>query len=188
MSSYVPENAVLRGALVFCYHLKKSAPGTQRMLVEALNSKTGKQSALSNNRKSAFAQAKGLSRKLLADPKLFEIYSEQIQILLDNEFAERSEERALYYLLHFSVIKEDRVTYKCRPIFNGSSKVAGGLSLNDCISPGSNLLPTIFKVLLKFPGFRVALTGDITKAFLTITVDPKERSQVFFIEKPYLRL
>lgn len=35
MSSYVPENVVLRGALVFCYHLKKSAPEAHELLVEA---------------------------------------------------------------------------------------------------------------------------------------------------------
>ena len=35
MSSFVPTNYDLRTALVFCYHLKKTAAESHRMLVEA---------------------------------------------------------------------------------------------------------------------------------------------------------
>ena len=35
MSNFVPENYDLRAALIFCYHLKKIAAESHRMLVEA---------------------------------------------------------------------------------------------------------------------------------------------------------
>ena len=35
MSNFVPENYDLRTALMFCYHLKKTAAESHRMLVEA---------------------------------------------------------------------------------------------------------------------------------------------------------
>ncbi len=35
MANFVPENVDLRKALIFCFHLKKSAAESHRMLVEA---------------------------------------------------------------------------------------------------------------------------------------------------------
>jgi len=37
MSNFVPGNYDLRTALIFCYHLKKTAAKSHRMLVEAYN-------------------------------------------------------------------------------------------------------------------------------------------------------
>ena len=54
-------------------------------------------------------------------------------------------------------------------MFAASSKATKeSLSLNDCLYSGPALTPTIFKILLRFRERKIALVGDIEKAFPNI--------------------
>jgi len=48
--------------------------------------------------------------------------------------------------------------------------------LNDCLLPGPALTPLIFDILSRFRFHKVALIGDLEKAFLNIEINPEERN------------
>ena len=56
-----------------------------------------------------------------------------------------------------------------------------GTSLNDCLHVGPSLNPLLFDILLRFREKRVALIGDIEKAFLNIEVDESDRDNLRFL-------
>ena len=67
-------------------------------------------------------------------------------------------------------------------MFDASSKATkDSLSLNDCLYSGPALTPTIFKILLRFRERKIALVGDIEKAFLNIRVQEQDRNALRFL-------
>ena len=50
-----------------------------------------------------------------------------------------------------------------------------GISLNHCLESGPPLNPLLVEVLVRFRRWKVALTGDISKAFLQINVRKEDR-------------
>ena len=76
------------------------------------------------------------------------------------------------YLPHSAVVRENAETTKVRVVYDASCKDKNTLtSLNDCLNMGPSLTPLIFDILLRFRDARVALVGDIAKAFLNIEVN-----------------
>ena len=84
------------------------------------------------------------------------------------------------YLPHREILKPDRETTKIRVVFDASAK-SGGPSLNDCLDAGPSLLPLLYDILLRFRLNKIALTGDIEKAFLNIRVAPEHRDLLRFL-------
>ena len=75
----------------------------------------------------------------------------------------------VHYLPHYGVVRKDALTTKLRVVFDALFKATkDSPSLNDCLYSGPALTPTIFKVLLRFRERKIALVGDIEKAFLNI--------------------
>ena len=58
-------------------------------------------------------------------------------------------------------------------MFNASSG-SGGPSLNQCLHKGPTLMPELVRVLIGFRCHRIAVVGDLEKAFLKVEVDPKD--------------
>ena len=59
-----------------------------------------------------------------------------------------------------------------RIVFDASSiDKKQGTSLNDCLNGGPSLTPLVFEILLCFKENKVALVGDIEKAFLSIEIN-----------------
>ena len=81
------------------------------------------------------------------------------------------------FLPHHGVLKESSSTTKLRTVFNGSYKADGGVSLNDCLYTGKNLLPKLATLLMNWRKYRFAFTADIKQMFRQILVD--EPSQNF---------
>ena len=54
------------------------------------------------------------------------------------------------YLPHRGVVKLDRETTKLRIVHDASAKSEGGLSLNDALEKGPNLLPLLWGIILHF--------------------------------------
>ena len=50
-------------------------------------------------------------------------------------------------------------------VFDASSKTVGPL-LNECLCAGPSISPLLVDIMLRFRIFRVALVGDLEKAFL----------------------
>jgi len=77
-------------------------------------------------------------------------------------------------------VKNDNTTTKVRGVFDASAKT-NGPSLNECLHIGPRFNQRILDILLKFCVHKVALTGDIEKAFLMVSVEEKDRDVLRFI-------
>ncbi|GFY67248.1 uncharacterized protein TNIN_228471 [Trichonephila inaurata madagascariensis] len=78
------------------------------------------------------------------------------------------------------VIKLESETTKYRPCFDGSACEKGKPSLNHCLYKGVNLLEVIPDVLDRFRLYPIGLSADIEKAFLMLSVAPKDRDYLRF--------
>ena len=80
----------------------------------------------------------------------------------------------VYYIPHHCVIRPDRATTKLRVVLNASSSVSGP-TLNQCLHKGPSLMPELVRILLGLRCHRIAVIGDLEKAFLNIEIDEKDR-------------
>lgn len=75
-----------------------------------------------------------------------------------------------YYLPHRGVSKPDSQTTKLRVVFNGSSPISSGLSVNDIMHTGPKLLFVITDVLIWIRQHRFIFATDITKMYRQVMV------------------
>ena len=127
-----------------------------------------------------------LLNRLKQKPELFEQYRNVIDEQIASGVVEQVSENEIptgttHYIPHSGVLKEDRKTTKLRVVYDASSKVAEELSLNECLHPGPNLLPLVLDVLLRSRMNKIALIGDLEKAFLQISIDPSQRDLLRFL-------
>ena len=88
----------------------------------------------------------------------------------------------MHRLPHHGVIRKSRETTKLRIVYDGSAKSPGlQISLNDCLPTGPNYIPKLVDVLVKFRWNRIAITADIEKAFLTISIQENQRNMLRFL-------
>ena len=67
-------------------------------------------------------------------------------------------------------------------MYDGSAKTAKSEpSINECLQTGPNLIPKLFDVLVRFRSHRIAVTADIEKAFLMISIIPADRDVLRFL-------
>ena len=130
-----------------------------------------------------------LHHKLRQDPELLTEYDriikeqlemgiiEEVKTEVDDKFSED-----MHYLPHHAVLRRDRETTKVRVVYDGSAKSPGNnYSLNDCLQVGPNLIPQLFDVLVKFRSDPIALTADIEKAFLMVSMDEASKDMLRFL-------
>ena len=86
----------------------------------------------------------------------------------------------VHYLPHHAVIRQDKETTKLRIVYDSSAK-SEGPSLNDCLYTGPKFDQRIMDILLRFRTHRVALTADIEKAFLMVSMSEKDRDVLRFL-------
>ena len=85
-----------------------------------------------------------------------------------------------HYLRHRAVFRENKNTSKIRIVFDASAR-SEGPKLNGCLYKGPQLTPSMFFVLHRFRIYPVALSSDIEKAFLQISIEPMERNYLRFL-------
>ena len=86
----------------------------------------------------------------------------------------------IYYLPLRAVVRHVKTTTKVRPVLDASAKVEG-VSLNDCLYSGPNLLSMIFDILLRFRTNKIALISDIRQVFLNIGIHPDHVNYLRFL-------
>ena len=86
----------------------------------------------------------------------------------------------VHYLPHQSVTCNDKNTTKVRVVYDASART-NGPSLNDCLHTGPKFDQKILDILLRFRSHRIALTADIEKAFLMISVAERDRDVLRFL-------
>ena len=86
----------------------------------------------------------------------------------------------VHYLPHHGVVRQDKATSKLRIVYDASARSTGP-SLNNCLYTGPKFGQSIFDILLRFRHQKVALVGDIEKAFLMVSVREKDRDSLRFL-------
>ena len=126
--------------------------------------------------------------RLQQDPTVLQEYSSIIQNQIEEgivevvDHPERSKVGKVHYvyLPHNAVIRRDKETTNLRIVYDASahSEVP---SLNDCLYTGPKFDQKVLDILLRFRLHRVALTTDIEKAFLMISISKKDRDALHFL-------
>ena len=135
---------------------------------------------LLENRSQAEMRLRALERKLASNPSLRARYDQVFQDMEKNGVIEEvslseTYKNQVFYLPHRPVVKECSSSTKVRPVFDASAKGPNGVALNDCIDSGPALMPNLFDVVLRFRRWQIGLTGDITKAFLQLSLKAGDR-------------
>ena len=130
-----------------------------------------------------------LHHKLRQDPELLNKYDriikeqlemgiiEEVKTEIDDKFSED-----VHYLPHHTVLHHDRETTKVRVVYDGSAKSPrNNYSLNNCLQVGPNLILQLFHILVKFRSDPIALTADIEKAFLMVSMDEASKHMLQFL-------
>ena len=134
-----------------------------------------------------------LLKRLRQTPQLLTEYDAIIRDQLDKGMVEIVAKPTLavsdrvHYLPHHGVVRQDKATSKLRVVYDASARSTGP-SLNDCLYTGPKFGQSIFDILLRFRLQRVALTGDIEKAFLMVSVGERDRDSLRFLwaTKPHV--
>lgn len=139
----------------------------------------GRQQLLQCNAKEALSRLGSLERKLARDERLKEGYIKALQHMeatgITEEVVDEQVLGPVFYLPHRPVVKSSSSTTKIRPVFDASALGPNGVSLNNCMETGPNLLPLLSDILIRFRRNKVAFSADIEKAFLQISVRPEDR-------------
>ena len=86
----------------------------------------------------------------------------------------------VHYLPYHSVIPPEKSTTKLRIAYDASSSIEG-LSLNQCLETGPNLLPKLIDILIRFRSYKVVLISHIKQAFLNVSVKKPDRDFLRFL-------
>lgn len=68
-----------------------------------------------------------------------------------------------FYLPHYGIIKEDRLTTKLRTVFDGSMRTSTGIFLNDIQFVGPVIQSDLFSILIRFRKYAYVFLSDRKK-------------------------
>ena len=141
---------------------------------------------LPTNYPNSLNRLKSQLKKLRLHPDLLEMYNnvilDQVQRGVIEQVALMEQAEQIHYIPHQAVCRENAETTKLRVVYDASCKDRNsGVSLNDCLHVGPPMTPLIFDILLRFRTNKVALVGDIEKAFHNIEVHPTDRDCLRFL-------
>ena len=127
----------------------------------------------------------GLLRRLKQTPDILREYNAIIHDQLDKGIVEVIKDpdntpETIHYLPHHAVVRQDKRTTKVRVVYDASARSTGP-SLNDCLHTGPKFNQRILEILLRFRSYPIAVVADIEKAFLMISVAPKDRDVLRFL-------
>lgn len=130
---------------------------------------------LPNNYPMAFARLKATEQRLKKMGSAHcAKYQEQIQDMLDRGVSEKlSKEEVLnykgptFYLPHHEVYKADSTSTPVRIVFDAAASYQG-VSLNDLLAKGPDVINNLVGILLRFREEEIDMVGDIKKMYNTV--------------------
>ncbi|XP_038063243.1 uncharacterized protein LOC119733951 [Patiria miniata] len=129
---------------------------------------------LPNNKTQAVSRMKALASSLAKDEKKRQHYIEFMRKVLEKGLAKQvldeatSASEEVWYLPHFGVYHPQKPD-KLRVVFD-SSAIFSGISLNDVLLSGPDLMNQLLGVLIRFREEPVAVTADIEQMFYAFRV------------------
>ena len=87
----------------------------------------------------------------------------------------------VHYLPHHTVVRWDKATTKVHVVYDASARSANSPSLNDCLLKSLKFNQLIFDLLVRFRSYKVALTADLEKAFLMVSVEEADCDVLRFL-------
>ncbi|XP_074107213.1 uncharacterized protein LOC141532660 [Cotesia typhae] len=133
---------------------------------------------LGDSFKAAYQCLRHLMHRLSKDPQLKQLYMEFMAEYISLNHMEPTTLRSSsvqYFLPHHGVLKQNTNSPKIRVVFNGSKNTSSGLSLNDIMHTGPNLLINIFDVLITSRRHRFFFITDVAKMYRQVLVHPDDR-------------
>ncbi|XP_048485725.1 uncharacterized protein LOC125490479 [Plutella xylostella] len=136
------------------------------------------------NYQAALRRLRAIERKIDRDPVFGSAYEKQMDNLFTKGYAvpadgsEASHPRR-WYLPHFAVHNLNKPR-KLRVVFDAAA-TTGGISLNDCLLEGPDLLLSLPGVLFRFRELPIAVCADIEEMFLRIQIRPEDQPAQMFL-------
>ena len=134
---------------------------------------------LADNYQLCLNRLQKLKERLSKTPQLLNEYNKVFDEYLNVGITEKVKNEGIVgevvYLPHKEVIKEDRSTTKLRIVFDASAKYKGTSSLNEVLYKGPCLNAELYSLLLKFRIYPIAITTDIERACLQISIDEEHK-------------
>lgn len=119
-----------------------------------------------------------MEQRFTREPRLQQMYKDfmrQYEDLGHMSLAGPAASNRVSHLPHHGVMREASSSTKLRVVFNGSSHVPSGASLNQSLLVGPNLLPQLADILLWWRRHRYVLATDVEKMYRQILVHPDDR-------------
>ncbi|XP_077275741.1 uncharacterized protein LOC143904736 [Temnothorax americanus] len=134
---------------------------------------------LKGTRSAALRALAHMERRFARDDKLKQLYVEFMRQYekvghMTPVAPEDKTKRRVSYLPHHGVMREASTSTKLRVVFNGSTSLPSGDSLNKCLRVGPNLLPNLADVLLRWRRWRYVLATDMEKMYRQILFHPDD--------------
>ena len=141
--------------------------------------------SLPDNYELCCKRLEALLRRIRQTPHLLEEYDRIICDQVQKGIVEKISPSSVttdrvHYLPHHGVLRQDKQTSKLRIVYDASAR-CNGPSLNDCLYAGPKFGQSIFDIFVRFRFQRVALIGDIEKAFLMVSVRERDRDSLRFL-------
>ncbi|XP_035211001.1 uncharacterized protein LOC118185268 [Stegodyphus dumicola] len=142
---------------------------------------------LNSNYEVAERRLISLNNKFRHDPDLYFCYKEIINEQLRDGIIEQvafhgdCDRKSGYFMPHYAVVRESKESTKVRIVYDASSRVRDGQSLNDCLDSGPNLNLDLLRIILRFRYHPIAFCADIQTAFLEIGMVEEERKFLQFL-------
>lgn len=140
--------------------------------------------ALPENKGNALERLRNLEKKLDRDPRHAALYYREMDRFVSEGYAEKIEGRKtggsrVWYLPHFGVVNPNKPG-RVRLVFDAAAK-SRGVSLNDHLLAGPDLLNSLPGVLMRFRQRPIAVKGDIKDMFLRVKVREEDRDAQRFL-------
>ena len=133
----------------------------------------------------ALRRLKIMERKMDADEKFADFYYGRIQEYVQKGYARKLNRDEIMtktpkarYIPHFSVYNDNKG--KFRLVFDAAYK-SGGVSLNDELLKGPDLLNSVAAILLRFRRFKIGYTGDVKEMFHQVLIRPEDQHSQRFL-------
>lgn len=136
-----------------------------------------------NNYENTLKRLLTVEKKIDRDPKMKKQYEENMNALIEKGYAEPApktkNQQRTWYLPHFAVVNPMKPD-KMRIVHDAAAKTKG-VSLNDHLLRGPDLLQSLPGVLMRFRQHRVAVSADIKEMFMQVKVRPEDRDALRYL-------